>query len=185
MSIVVVIRKHGKTIIGCDTKCSDGNLLVPPPEKVNALKFHRIGNAYMGHVGSTAFHTVLDFVTNEYADIFDFTDRMTTYKTMLKLHKIMCDTCLINTYGEDFEGSGLNVVIATPEKIFHVEPDRGVDEFSRFWAVGSGSVAALGALDALYDRIDDIEELLREVLTIACKYDLHSNGPIETEIVNG
>ncbi len=100
---------------------------------------------------------------------------MTTYKSMLELQNSLVETYMLKPQGDEFPGSGLNLLVATSENIFQVDRERGVDEFERLWAIGSGSAVALGALEVIYDKIDDLNDIATESLWAACKYDLHSN----------
>ena len=48
---------------------------------------------------------------------------------------------------------------------------REVHEFEKFWAIGSGKPYALGAMYAVYDQLDDPEEIAKMGITASCEFD--------------
>ncbi|WP_421780938.1 hypothetical protein [Kiloniella litopenaei] len=184
MSIVIAVKKQGKIVIGSDSKCSDINTLHPAQEKINSSKIHFLKHGTIGHVGETTYHTILDYLCLEHEDCFNFADRMSTYKSMLKIQKILTEECLSLPTGNHFKGSGMNLLIATHKTIFHIDPERNVDEFSRFWAIGSGHSFALGSLESLYETSLAAEQIVEQTLHTVCKYDLHSNEPYHTHTID-
>lgn len=183
MSIVVAVTKGTTTVIGCDSKFSDGNLLAPTGVKQNCWKLHRVPGAVIGHVGNTLYHTVLDHLCDAHAADFDFSSRLAVYRTMLQVHDLMVQECRLVPQGDDVAGSGLNLLVATADAIYHIEPELAVDHYARFWAIGSGNAIALGALDAIYDRLDDPHQIAEIALQAACRFDLHSNEPYTIEAI--
>jgi len=184
MSVIVVIKKNGKTVIGCDSKFSEENLISPSNEKTNWDKLHKTKHSFIGHVGESAYHTVLDYATQNHSNIFNFEDRMSTFKSMLKLQEVLVDECMLKPTQDEFLSSGLNLLVATANSIFTIDTNRGVDEYERFWAIGSGSKVALGAIEVLYDKEDDPKDIAAQALKAACKYDLHCNETYHIETIH-
>ena len=56
---------------------------------------------------------------------------------------------------DDYESSQMESLIANPMGIFAVYSWREVFEHERFWALGSGTEYALGAMHAAYDLVDN------------------------------
>jgi ATP-dependent protease HslVU (ClpYQ) peptidase subunit len=55
---------------------------------------------------------------------------------------------------------------------------REVHEFERFWAIGSGKAYALGAMFAVFDRMNDPEEIARVGVLASCEFDNACDLPI-------
>jgi ATP-dependent protease HslVU (ClpYQ) peptidase subunit len=178
MSVIFGAIVDGKLAIGCDSKSSEGNLLFPAGEKLTWQKIHKFGNAYVGHVGNSQYHTVLENLASNHLDLFDFSNQISIHQSFNRAQKLLVQEYGLVPQGDDFAGSGLNLLIAANNKLYTVDPERGVDEYQRFWAVGSGSMFALGAAEALYDKADTAKTLVHEVIRVVCKYDLHSLEPI-------
>ncbi|MGH8773365.1 MAG: hypothetical protein ACREV2_19650, partial [Burkholderiales bacterium] len=77
------------------------------------------------------------------------------------------------------ESSRLDVLIANPYGIFGVTVHRTVQEFSRFYAYGSGSDYALGAMYSAYEQPgQSAESLARLGVEAAAEFDDGTAGPI-------
>jgi len=62
--------------------------------------------------------------------------------------------------------------------IFGLYSLREVDQYSRFWAVGSGSEFALGAMHAAYDLMENSEQIARAGVTAGATFDNGSALPM-------
>ena len=77
----------------------------------------------------------------------------------------------------------MDVLIANPYGIFGVSGMRTVQEFARFYAYGSGTDYALGALYASYGRPElDAEALARLAINAAAEFDDGTAAPIECHV---
>jgi len=178
MPVIFGAIVNGELAIGCDSKSSEDNLLFPAGDKVTWHKIHKIGDAYVGHVGNSQYHTVLENLATNHADIFDFSDRLTIHQSFNRAQNLLVGEYGMLVQGDDFAGSGLNLLIGVNGKLYSVDRERGVDEYARFWAVGSGTMFALGAAEALHVKASSAKVLVDDVIRIVCKYDLHSLEPI-------
>jgi ATP-dependent protease HslVU (ClpYQ) peptidase subunit len=77
----------------------------------------------------------------------------------------------------------MTAVLANPRGIFGVTPARDVESFPRFWAIGSGTDYALGAMFALYERTDDVEEIARAGVGAGAEFDDGSDLPVISHLV--
>lgn len=77
-----------------------------------------------------------------------------------------------------YETSRMSAVVASPRGIFGITPSRDVESFPRFWAIGSGTEYALGAMFALYSRSDDVEEIARAGVEAGAEFDDASDLPV-------
>jgi ATP-dependent protease HslVU (ClpYQ) peptidase subunit len=72
----------------------------------------------------------------------------------------------------------MTAVVANPRGIFGVTPARDVESFPRFWAIGSGTDYALGAMFAMYARTDDVKEIARAGVEAGAEFDDASDVPV-------
>ena len=73
----------------------------------------------------------------------------------------------------------MDVLIANPHGICGVAAHRTVQEFSRFYAYGSGSDYALGALYSVYNQPEkSAEEIARHAIVAAAEFDDRSGLPV-------
>ncbi len=60
---------------------------------------------------------------------------------------------------------------------------REVFEFARFWAIGSGTEFALGAMFAVYETLTDATEIAEAGVKAACEFNDACGLPLETHSV--
>ena len=72
----------------------------------------------------------------------------------------------------------------SPRGIFEFDSYRGVDEYNKYWAQGSGRRYALGALHNSYDKkTTTSEELAIRSVEAACSFDDASAIPVLFETI--
>ena len=79
------------------------------------------------------------------------------------------------------ESSRMDVIIANPHGIFGVSGHRTVQEFTRFYAYGSGSDYALGSMFSSYESQEiNAETIARKSIEAAAEFDDGTGLPIES-----
>jgi ATP-dependent protease HslVU (ClpYQ) peptidase subunit len=155
------------------------------PDKILAVGTPA-GTAYIGSVGFTAHHLVLQDALERLPDA-DLLSRRGIFDTFRRLHPILQDEYfLLTESGEDgdpYESSQLSLVVCAPTGLFGVYDMREVHEFSRFWAMGSGFAFALGAMHARYETAT-AAELATLGAEAGCTFDRSSAGPVQTYTVD-
>ncbi len=162
MSTIVVVKKNGKACIAADTLTSFGDLRMGSEYDVSHDKIQSCGDGYFGIVGSAAHALVMESVMKNKKVELNFTDRMSIFETFRKLHPVLKDKYFLIAKDEDedpYEASHIDAVICNPHGIFGIYSLREVAEYNKFWAIGSGSEYALGAMYALYDRLDSAQDI--------------------------
>ncbi len=180
MSTVIVVKKSGKTVIAADTMSAYGDTKVTAKYMNGRSKIHKCGASYVGVVGSAANNNVLASIIDKYERRLSFKSTKDIFNTYLKLHPILKAEYYINvTEGEhdEYESSQIDALIANAHGIFGMYSWREVYEYERFWAIGSGSEYALGAMYVAYDKTDDPEEIAMLGLKAACEFDSGSGLP--------
>jgi ATP-dependent protease HslVU (ClpYQ) peptidase subunit len=199
MTTIVVVKKKDTVCIAADTLTSFGSTRYPAPYKAHPDKIirvgesatgasmHRgprlvpIGESYVGLVGSSAHRQVLESILTESPEHARFRSRREIFESFRALHPLLKDKYFLNPKeGEKdpYESSQMDLLIANRFGIFSVNSLRDVHEHSRFWALGSGSDYALGALYACYDQKWPAKQIAETAVRAACEFDNASAGPV-------
>jgi len=180
MSIIVAVRKKDLAIIGSDTQFDHGGLIVSAKYKKNHQKIHKFKDAYLGITGTAAHHNVIESVIRKYHSKICLDNVESIFETFLWLQPKLKDEYFLNTdedEDQEYASNQLHILIVNPNGLFGVDSYREVMEYSCFWAIGSGDEYALGALHAVYDRMDDPKLIAKAALSAAGEFDEHSGQP--------
>lgn len=169
MSTIVVVKKAGKVCIAADSLTSFGDLRMGATYEKVYDKIQQYKGSYFGIVGSAAHELVMESALKDEAlkenEIeVDLSTRENIFESFRALHPVLKDKYFLNSKDEDedpYEATHIDALIANENGIFGVYSLREVSEFNRFWAIGSGSEYALGAMYAVYDTMDDAEAIAK------------------------
>ena len=181
MSSVVVVKKGGKAVIAADSLTTFGRTKFAKKYQKAAEKIHKFETSYIGIVGDAAHSNVFETIIEKYGDELSFDSRKHIFETYLNLHQILRDKFHLNpNAGDDvaYQSSQIDALIANQYGIFGMFEFREVHEFERFWAIGSGKPYALGAMFAVFDRMEDPEEIARVGVLASCEFDNACDVPI-------
>lgn len=181
MTSIAVVKKDGVVAIASDTLTKWGSAKESATYIANHEKILKVGESYIAITGSATFKSILrdyfsgnnDVRLNNPADIF---------RTWNRLHAALKDRYFLlpeEDKEDALESSRLDVLIANTHGIFGVSGHRTVQEFSRFYAYGTGSDYALGALYATYDDpLRDAASLAKLAIEAAAEFDDCSGLPL-------
>ncbi len=181
MSVVVAVRKNGKSVIASDTQSTYGSLVMSADKNVNHHKIFELEGAYLGMVGWGAVESIIDHLLQSKKAKFNFDNRVAVFESLLRLQKILKKKYYINTGDGDYqpvESNQMHGLIVNSNFIFEICEDRTVTEIEKFWAIGTGQRYALGAMTAMYDDIDDASEIARRAIHAACEFDTYCGLPM-------
>jgi ATP-dependent HslUV protease, peptidase subunit HslV len=187
MTTIAVVRKHGIAAIAADTLTKWGSAKESAEYVVNHEKIFPLANGFIAVTGDAVFkHIVRDyFGTQEGAPKLDNVANI--FRTWNRLHADFKERYFLQPEEEKedaVESTRVDVLLANPHGIFGVSGQRTVQEFSKFYAYGSGSDYALGALYSVYDRPDmDAEAVARHAIATAIEFDDGTGGPIQSHTV--
>jgi ATP-dependent HslUV protease subunit HslV len=173
MSVVVVVKKAGRCVIAADSLSSFGRTKVSPTY-IRCNKIHEANGSYIGLVGATVHDNVLEHLIEREKEILNFDDENAIFDTYLKLHAILKERYFLNpveSEDDEYESSQIDALIANSKGIFGMYSLREVYEFQKFWAIGSGTEFALGAMLAVYDLFDEPEQIAEAGVRAACEFD--------------
>jgi len=182
VSTIVAVLKNDIVCIAADSLTSFGDTRQPAEFVTDYDKILPAGaDTYIGIVGSAAHHLVMQNLLQKHADKIDFSDRINIFESMRQLHPILKEEYFLNSKEEDddsYESSRVDALIVNRSGIFGLYSLREVDQYSRFWAVGSGAAFALGAMMVAYDQFDDAAAIARAGIDAGTCFDCSSAMPM-------
>ena len=164
MSTIVAVKKNGKACIAADTLTTFGDVKQSSEFDDTHDKIYAHQDNYFGIVGSAAHHVVVQSLLSKHGEGLNFASQLEIFESFRKLHPILKDEYYLNPKDEEedpYESSRIDTLLINRHGIFAIYALREVFEYSRFWAVGSGGDVALGAMYAIYDRLDNAEEIAK------------------------
>lgn len=181
MSTITVAKKDGYAAIAADSMSSRGSDKELADYVANHQKILAVGKSYLAVSGPTSAKLALrDFFSA--CDEHSFDEIHAIYRSWLRLHRALKETYYLNSGDNDkdsFEPSRIDVLIANPRGIFGVPSHRSVQEFTQFYAFGSGAPHALGAMYVAYARPEmTAEDVARLGVEAGAQFDLYSALPI-------
>ena len=184
MTTVTVVKKDGRVAIAADTLTKWGSGKESSDYVANHEKIIQVGGSYVAITGSATFKLILA----DYFSSLDITPQLDSpadiFRIWNTMHGVLKEQYYLQTgedKEEDLESSRMDVLIANPRGIFGVAAHRTVQEFSRFYAYGSGSSYALGAMYAAFRAPSyDAEALARLGVAAAAEFHDETGLPIQS-----
>ena len=182
MSTIVAVARNQQVCIAADSLTSFGDTRQPAEFVLDYDKVIPVSeDCYIGIVGSAAHHLVMHNLLKNHADKIDFSDRFSIFESMRAIHPVLKEEYFLNPKDDDedsYESSRVDALIVNPNGIFGLYSLREVDQYSRFWAVGSGAEFALGAMKVAYEVFDDAAEIARAGIEAGACFDSSSALPM-------
>jgi ATP-dependent protease HslVU (ClpYQ) peptidase subunit len=187
MTTVTVVMKDGRIAIAADTLTKWGGGKESADYVANHEKIIRVGGSYVAITGSATMKLIL-------ADYFagleappPLGSAAEIFRVWNALHAVLKEQYYLQP-GEDkedeLESSRMDVLIANRHGIFGVAAHRTVQEFSKFYAYGSGSPYALGAMYAAYRAPSlDAEAIARLGVMAAAEFHDESGLPVQSFVI--
>ena len=155
MTTIAVVRKNGYAAIAADTLTKWGTGKESAAYVANNSKIVRVGDGYIAGSGTATFKLILrDYFAQRSAPA-RFDSAINIFKTWQAFHAALKERyylVAVNEKDDTLESSKFDVLIANPHGIFGVGAHRTVQEYRKFYAIGTGTDLALGAMYAAYDR---------------------------------
>jgi ATP-dependent HslUV protease, peptidase subunit HslV len=187
MSTVLVVRKKNIACIGADTLTSFGPMRQRGHYKSEPEKVFRIADSYVALIGSPAHRLVLESALSGREKAPSLSSRQEIFECFRALHPRLKDEYYVNPKeGEKdpYESSQMDLFIANRHGIFGLMSLRESYEYTRFWAMGSGSDFALGAMHVAYDLDLSAQEIAELGLKAAVEFDNATGAPLTLYTVN-
>ena len=187
MSTIVIVKKAGKVCIAADSLTTFGDMRLSSVYDKNHDKIQVYMDSYIGIVGSAAHTLVLDSILNDNDVEVDLSSRVAIFETFRNLHPVLKEKYFLNSKDEDndpYESTQIDGLIINPNGMFGIHSLREVSEYKKFWAIGSGSEYALGAMFATYDRFETAEEIARLGVEAGAEFNNASSLPMSLYTVD-
>ena len=189
MSTVVVVKKNNSACIAADSLTSFGDTKQSSEFVADSDKILQFNDFHIGIVGSAAHQLVLKSLFHHHADKIDFSSQLAVFESLKNIHPILKEEYFLNSKDEDedaYESSRVDALIMSSAGIFGIYSLREVDEYTRFWAVGSGAEYALGAMFSVYDDMDTAQQIAEVGIKAGATFDSSSALPmsIYTKLLN-
>jgi len=181
MSTVVVVKKNNTACIAADSLTSFGDTKQSAELVANSEKIIQFDDFYMGIVGSAAHQLVMRSLLKNHSDKIHFSDQLAIFESLKNIHPVLKEEYYLNSKDEDedaYESSRVDALLMTPQGIYGIYSLREVDEYTRFWAVGSGAEYALGAMYTVYDQLDSAEQIAAAGIEAGAMFDNASAMPM-------
>ncbi len=186
MSTVVAVRKGKELCIAADSLTSFGDLHLSSQYDADYDKILPHGDSYIGLVGSSAHQLVLASLLQDRKISTDFSSKLAVFETFRKLHPVLKEKYYLNPKDEDddpYESTQMDALIVSPYGLFGIHALREVTEYTRFWAIGSGSEYALGAMFAVYDDYEDVRSIAEKGVSAGAEFNNASALPLTSQVV--
>lgn len=186
MTTIAVVKKDGLAAIAADTLTRYGGTKETAKYIANHEKIYKYKQNYLAMTGWGATQqAVEDFLTTT-KEKLSFDNTGAIFASGLLLHNALKNNYFLRAEdGDDpFETSRLDILIANAYGIFSLTEHRYVQDFSRFYAYGSGADFALGAMFTAYDdKAKSAEEIVHIGLHAAAEFDDGTSLPISSNTI--
>jgi ATP-dependent HslUV protease subunit HslV len=183
MTTIAVVRKNGYAAIAADTLTIFGGLKESADYVVNHQKIFKYRDNYIALSGWGVAHLALEDLLARTKKKISFGSANEVFRSALSIHQKLKENYFLRPEdGESdaFETSRSEILIANPSGIYAVSEYRYVQEFSRFYAYGSGGDFAQGAMFAVYhDESKSAEDIVKTGVSAGIEFDDGSGMPID------
>jgi len=187
VTTIAVVRKNGYAAIAADTLTKWGSGKESAAYIANNTKIVKVGDGYIAASGTATFKLILRDYFAQRGVPARFDSTINIFKTWQAFHAALKERYYLVSVGDKddtIESSKFDVLIANPHGIFGVGAHRTVQEYRKFYAIGTGTDLALGALYTAYDspRLS-AEQLARLAIEAAAEFDDATGLPVVSHSV--
>ena len=187
MTSITVVKKQGVVAIAADTLTKWGSGKEDAKYIVNSTKILSVSGNYIAIAGNASFKLILGHYFNENKNI-NMSSVDDIFLTWNKLHSSLKSNYYLmpeEDKEDALESSRIDVLIANQYGIFGVSGHRTVQEFSKYYAYGSGSDYALGALwTSFNDPKLNAGMLATSAVEAAAEFDDATGLPVSCYTIN-
>jgi ATP-dependent protease HslVU (ClpYQ) peptidase subunit len=187
MTTIAVVRKNGYVAIAADTLTKWGTGKESAAYVANNTKIVRVGDTLIAGSGTSTFKLILRDYFSRRDVPARFDNALQIFRTWQAFHAALKERyylAVVNEKDDSLESSKFDVLIANPHGIFGVGAHRTVQEYRRFYAIGSGTDLALGAMYAAYNGARlSAESIARLAIEAAAEFDDATGLPVVSHAV--
>jgi len=182
VTTVTVVRKGGVAAIAADTLIKWGSAKESATYIANHDKILRVGDSLVGVTGTATFTAILRDYFEHSSEEVRLDSPSQIFRAWNRLHGVLKERYFLlpeEDKEDALESSRMDCLIANPHGIFGVAAHRTVQQFSKFYAYGSGSDYALGAMYSAYpDPQLSAEQIARHGIEAAAEFDDGTGLPV-------
>ena len=181
MTTVIVTRKNGKVCIAADSLAKYGSTLESASLIANSDKLVQVGDAWLAPTGPASAQLLLNSYFADEKRARNFSNPQGIFETFVDMQGILKDDYFLNPKEDEhdpFDSLQMEILVASPAGIFGVYPLRSVQEYTRYYAFGSGAEYALGAMHNAYESCPDACSVAQAGLEAATALDDSTAMPI-------
>lgn len=182
MSTIVVAQKNGVACIGADTLSCLGSLRQRAHHIENKTKITLVGDTYIGLTGTSTSLVVLNSYFSNPERPKNFSSADSIFESLRYAHHFLKTEYFMSAHpnnDDEYETTQFYGLMANPSGIYAIYSFRSAQQFSRFWAAGSGRDFALGAMTTVYDRYKTAEDIVKAGLEASAEFDGATAAPFE------
>ena len=182
MTTIAVARKNGYVAIAADTMTKWGTGKETADYIVNNHKTFKVRDTVIAITGNTTFKAMLAdyFARPRVVARFDTVHNI--FKTWQTLHEVLKNDYFLNAgAGSDdaVESTRMDALLANKHGIFGVAAHRTVQEFTKYYAFGSGADYAMGAMFSTYhDKNRNAEDIAKLAIEAAAEFNDGTGLPL-------
>lgn len=182
MTTIVVVRKGKEAAIAGDTLTTYGSQLESSVYIKNNKKIVKYKSNYFALTGWSASQTVLeDFLAKSKEELPLSTEKQ-IFNSYMAIHRELKENYFLKADKRDsdaFETTRANMLLANPSGIYALSEYRYVKELSKFYAYGSGSDYALGAMYVAYrDKSTSAADIAKIGVKAGAEFDDSTGMPL-------
>lgn len=182
MTTVTVVRKDGVAAIAADTLIKWGSAKESASYIANHEKILRVGDSFLAVTGYATFKNILQDYFDHAPEEIRLDTPANIFRTWNRLHRFLKERYYLmpeEDKEDALESSRMDTLIANAHGIYGVAAHRTVQEFSKFYAYGSGADYALGAMFSVYANAGlTAEQIARHGVEAAAEFDDATSTPI-------
>jgi len=187
MTTIAVVRKNGYCAIAADTLTKWGTGKESAAYVANNTKIVKVGDSYIAGSGTATFKLILRDYFAQRGVPARFDSAINLFKTWQAFHAALKERYYLVSVGDKddtIESSKFDVLIANSNGIFGVGAHRTVQEYRKFYAIGTGTDLALGAMYGVYDNPRlSAEQVARLAIEAAAEFDDATGLPVVSHAV--
>jgi len=187
MTTIAVVRKGGYAAIAADTLTKWGTGKESAAYVANNTKIVRVGDTFIAGSGTSTFKLILRDYFAQRGVPARFDSAINLFKTWQAFHAALKERYFLVAVGDKddtIESSKFDVLIANPHGIFGVGAHRTVQEYRKFYAIGTGTDLALGAMYGVHDNPRlSAEQVARLAVEAAAEFDDATGLPVVSHAV--
>ncbi len=186
MTTILVTRKQGEVCIAADSLAKYGSTLEGAALVANHDKLVQVGDAWLAPTGPASAQLLLNSYFADEKRARDFSSTQGIFETFVDMQGILKDDYFLNPKEDErdpFDSLQMEILIASPAGIFGVYPLRSVQEYTRYYAFGSGAEYALGAMHQAYDSCSNVRDVAQAGMEAATALDDSSSMPLTMQVI--